>query len=274
MSTYITVSGYELSEQIYVGTRTAIYRAIRDRDRCPVVIKILREQFPSAHKVLQLRNHYSITHHLDLQGVAKTLALEPYQHSFALVTKDGGGISLQELIHRDGALGKSPQALALFLQLAIQIATALAGLYRHRIVHKDLKPANILFNSATQQIEIIDFSISSQLPRETPAIRNLTALEGTLAYIAPEQTGRMNRGIDYRSDFYALGVTFYELLTGQLPFTSTDPIELVHCHLAGKQVPAHQIQPEIPEVLSAIVDKLMAKNAEDRYQSALGVMRG
>jgi predicted ATPase/signal transduction histidine kinase/ActR/RegA family two-component response regulator/tRNA A-37 threonylcarbamoyl transferase component Bud32 len=271
MNTSISLTGYQIAAQIYAGTRTSVYRGIREQDRCPVVIKILQARFPNSQEILQLRNHYTITSNLDLPSIPKTLALETYQNSYALVTKDCGGISLQDLLEREGALGTNEQTLTLFLQIAIQVAAALAGLYQHRIIHKDIKPANILFNLETQQIKLIDFSISSLLPRETQAIQNITAIEGTLAYIAPEQTGRMNRGIDYRSDFYALGVTFYELLTGQLPFDSNDPIELVHCHLAQQPVLAHHIQPEIPVVLSNIVSKLMAKNAEHRYQNALGL---
>jgi predicted ATPase/signal transduction histidine kinase/DNA-binding NarL/FixJ family response regulator len=271
MNTKIDLTGYRTLALINVGNRTLIYRGIRERDRCPVVIKILQARFPSAQEVLQLRNHYTITSNLDLPSIPKTLALETYQNSYALITADSESISLKELLEREGALGVNPHKLTLFLEIAIQIAEALAGLYRHRIIHKDIKPANILFNPETNQISLIDFSISSLLPQETQSIQNLTTLEGTLAYIAPEQTGRMNRGIDYRSDFYALGISFYELLTGQLPFNSQDPLELVHCHLAQPAVIAHQIEPGIPVILSNIVSKLMAKNAENRYQNALAL---
>ena len=123
----------------------------------------------------------------------------------------------------------------------------------------------------SKQVKLIDFSIASLLPRETQEIQNPNVLEGTLAYLAPEQTGRMNRGIDYRADFYGLGVTLYELLTGELPFQSSDPLELLHCHIAKPPTPLTQLQPSLPAMVSAIVLKLMAKNAEDRYQSALGL---
>ncbi|WP_143857179.1 ATP-binding protein, partial [Nostoc sp. 'Peltigera membranacea cyanobiont' 213] len=154
---------------------------------------------------------------------------------------------------------------------AIALCNTLDILYRERIIHKDIKPANILINPQTKQVKLIDFSIASLLPRETQSLINPNVLEGTLAYISPEQTGRMNRGIDYRTDFYSLGVTFYELLTGVLPFPSNEPMELVHCHLAKTAPLVHEINPQIPPVLSEIVSKLMAKNAEDRYQSALGL---
>ncbi len=267
----IELAGYSITEQIYAGTRTSVYRGVRDRDQMPVAIKILQNPFPKSRELIQFRNQYTVTKNLNLPNVPITLALETYQNSYALVTEDCGGMSLQELLDREGGLGSSAQTLALFLQIAIQLADTLAGLYRDRVIHKDIKPANILFHPQTQQIKLIDFGISSLLPRETQAIQTVTALEGTLAYISPEQTGRMNRGIDYRSDFYSLGVTFYQLLTGQLPFSIKDPLELVHCHLARQPVLADQIKPEIPPILSQIINKLMAKNAEDRYQNALGL---
>ncbi|MEG4472032.1 AAA family ATPase, partial [Microcoleus sp. AT9_B5] len=148
---------------------------------------------------------------------------------------------------------------------------------QQRVIHKDIKPANILIHPETKQVKLIDFSISTLLPRETQQIQSINALEGTLAYLPPEQTGRMNRGIDYRSDYYSLGITWYELLTGNLPFKSDDPMELVHCHIA-KQPPqlgngewGTLNTEEIPQVLADLVMKLMAKNAEERYQSTLGI---
>ncbi|MEO1125511.1 MAG: AAA family ATPase [Cyanobacteria bacterium J06639_16] len=157
------------------------------------------------------------------------------------------------------------------LAIALQIAAILHDLYQNRVIHKDIKPGNILIHPESKQVKLIDFSIASLLPKETQEIQNPNVLEGTLAYLAPEQTGRMNRGIDYRADFYGLGVTLYELLTGELPFQSEDPLGLVHCHIAKSPVPPHQINKTIPTMVSDIVLKLMAKNAEDRYQSALGL---
>ncbi len=270
---------YQITEQLYLGNRTLVYRAIRKCDRQPVVIKLLRNSFPDFNELLQFRHQYAIAKNFDLPNVVKTLALESYQHSYILVMKDYGGISLKKLLEKSPGqgtkstivFGNNPLTIITFLNIAIQVATALDGLYRHQVIHKDLKPANILINPETQQVKLTDFSISSLLPRETLDIRHATALEGTLAYISPEQTGRMNRGIDYRSDFYAFGVTCYELLTGQLPFVSEDPMELIHCHLAKQPRPIRQLQPAIPPVLADIVSKLMAKNAENRYQSALGI---
>src|SRR6476620_7980049 len=259
------VSGYHLGEQLYCGSRTLVYRAIRETDRLPVVIKLLNRDYPSFSELLQFRNQYTIAKNLRLPGVVEPYNLESYRHSYALVMEDFGGISLRDYAQ------ERKLTLAEILEIAIQITDILDGLYRNRVIHKDIKPANVLIHPETKQIKLIDFSIASLLPRETQEIQNPNVLEGTLAYISPEQTGRMNRGIDYRTDFYSVGVTFYELLTGELPFQSNDPMELVHCHIAEAAPLVHEINPQIPYVLSEIVSKLMAKNAEDRYQSALGL---
>ena len=225
------ISGYHLVEELYCGSRTLVYRAIRETDQIPVVIKLLNRDYPSFSELLQFRNQYTIAKNLHLPGVVKAYSLEFYRNSYALVMEDFGGISLRDYAQ------KRSLTLAEILAIGLQLADILDGLYRHRIIHKDIKPANVLIHPETKQIKLIDFSIASLLPRETQEIQNPNVLEGTLAYISPEQTGRMNRGIDYRTDFYSLGVTFYELLTGQLPFQDDDPMELLHCHIA-KQPPA------------------------------------
>ncbi|MEG3929357.1 AAA family ATPase [Microcoleus sp. D3_18a_C4] len=266
--------GYQINEQIYAGNRTVVYRARRSSDRQPVVIKLLRNDFPRFHELVHFRNQFVITKNLELPGTIKAYSLETYHNQYALVMEDFGGISLCSYLASLVFASKEPLEgwpVNEFLPIGIQIANSLDGLYRHHVIHKDLKPANILINPASKQVKLIDFSIASLLPRQTQEIQNPNLLEGTLAYISPEQTGRMNRGIDYRTDFYSLGVTFYELLTRQLPFQSDDPIELVHCHLAKQPIPVHHLNKSVPLVLSEIVSKLMAKNAEDRYQSALGL---
>jgi serine/threonine protein kinase len=266
-------AGYSIGAEIYTGTRTSIYRGIRESELYPVTIKLLRSQFPNLDRLMQFRHQYDIGKNLDLPTVIKTLALEPCQNSYAptILEDFNNSSSLKSYLDISGALGEQPGTLIAFLQIVIQIADALEGLYHHRIVHKDIKPANILINPETLQIKLIDFSIASQLPKEVPEINNTNLLAGTLPYMSPEQTGRMNRGIDYRSDFYALGVTCYELLTGKLPFISSDPMEIVHSHLAKLPVPVERLNANIPPMLSQIVSKLMSKNAEDLYQNALGL---
>ncbi|MEP6490289.1 trifunctional serine/threonine-protein kinase/ATP-binding protein/sensor histidine kinase [Microcoleus vaginatus GB2-A3] len=266
--------GYHINEQIYVGNRTLVYRGLRTSNGEPVVIKLLRNDFPRFNELVHFRNQYVIAKNLEIPGSVKAYSLENYHNHYALVMEDFGGISLSSYLARLAVESKEPlEGLPIneFLPIAIQIANALDGLYRHHVIHKDLKPANILINPTSKEVKLIDFSIASLLPRETQEIQNPNVLEGTLPYISPEQTGRMNRGIDYRTDFYSLGVTFYELLTGKLPFQTDDPIDLVHCHLAKQPIPASSVNKSVPLVLSEMVSKLMAKNAEARYQSALGL---
>ncbi|MEG4133085.1 AAA family ATPase, partial [Microcoleus sp. Pol11C1] len=266
--------GYHINEQIYAGNRTLVYRGIRTENGQPVAIKLLRNDFPRFNELVHFRNQYVIAKNLDIPGSVKAYSLETYRNHYALVMEDFGGISLSSYLARLAAKSQEPlEGLPVneFLPVAIQIASALDGLYRHRVIHKDLKPANILINPVTKEVKLIDFSIASLLPRQTQEIHNPNVLEGTLPYISPEQTGRMNRGIDYRTDFYSLGVTFYELLTGKLPFQTDDPMDLVHCHLAKQPIPASILNQSVPLVLSEMVSKLMAKNAEERYQSAIGL---
>ena len=277
----VDVPGYGIGERIYTSARTLVYRGWREADQTPVAIKLLKNSYPSLIELAQFRNQYLIAKILNVPGIVRIYSLESCQNRPALILEDFGGIPLKEYTtFRSKGLSETgnqenfshlhPNFLTEFLQIAIALADILADLYHHQIIHKDIKPANILINPTTKQVKLIDFSIASLLSRVNQVSTSPTVLEGTLAYLSPEQTGRMNRGIDYRTDFYSLGVTFYELLTGQLPFQSDDLMELVHCHLA-KQPPPLRNREEIPQILCDIVMKLMAKNAEDRYQSALGL---
>ncbi|MFN6478947.1 AAA family ATPase [Nostoc sp. DedQUE07] len=266
VSTFVKIPGYRLTEELYNGSRTLVYRGYRETDSLAIVIKLLKNPYPSFGELLSFRTQYTIAKNLNSPLIVQTYSLEPYQNGYALVMEDFGGISLKEWKFTGNL-----QSLQEFLEIAIALCDTLNLLYHERIIHKDIKPSNILINPETKQVKLIDFSIASLLPRETQTLVNPNVLEGTLAYISPEQTGRMNRGIDYRTDFYSLGVTFYELLTGELPFASNDPMELVHSHIAKIAPLVHEVNSEISSVLSKIVSKLMAKNAEDRYQNVLGL---
>ncbi|MDM8557374.1 ATP-binding sensor histidine kinase [Candidatus Parabeggiatoa sp. HSG14] len=259
------LSGYQMTEKLYDGTRTLIYRALRETDSQRVVIKFLKNEYPTFNELVQFRNQYTIAKNLDIDGIVHPYALETYHNGFAFIMEEVEAISLYEYIT------DNPLTLKDFFNVAIVIVKTLEALYQNRVIHKDIKPQNILIHPETQQIKLIDFSISSLLPRETQEIQSPNVLEGTLAYLSPEQTGRMNRGIDYRTDFYSLGVTFYELLTGQLPFQSDDPMELVHCHIAQTPTPPMQVNATIPSVVNDLILKLMAKTTEERYQSAFGI---
>jgi len=264
----VELLGYQILDQLYVGTKTLVYRCQHEANAQPVVIKLLQNKYPSFSELVRFRNQYIIAKALSLPNIVQHYRLEPYHNGYALIMEDFGGISLKQWMEGRRSPPRSSQFLDDFFNIAIQLAQILDRLYHHRVIHKDIKPSNILINPKKQQVKLIDFSIASLLPQETQEIQNLNILEGTLTYISPEQTGRMNRRIDYRTDFYSLGVTFYELLTGQVPFQSDDPSELVHSHIAKVASAVHVLNPEIPAALAAIVSKLMAKNAEDRYQSA------
>ncbi|MEH2049099.1 trifunctional serine/threonine-protein kinase/ATP-binding protein/sensor histidine kinase [Nostoc sp.] len=271
LDTLYSFPGYRITEQLYSGSKTLVYRGIREEDKKSVILKLMRNEYPTFAEIAQFRNQYIITKNLDIPGIVKTYSLENYRNSYVLVMEDFGGIPLQDWRLEDKGKKENWLSLNEFFPIAIKITSTLERLHRDRIIHKDIKPANILINPTTDEIKLIDFSIATLLPREVQFLTNTNILEGTLAYISPEQTGRMNRGIDYRTDFYSLGITFFQLLTGKLPFTSKDPTELVYSHIAKQPLKASRINSNIPQILSDIISKLMAKNAEDRYQSALGL---
>ncbi|MBD2487734.1 ATP-binding sensor histidine kinase [Aulosira sp. FACHB-615] len=263
VSTFIP--GYEIFEKIHDSPKTRVYRAEQKETHTPVAIKLLNTEYPQFQDLILFRNQYSITRHLEHPNIVKCYSLETYGNSYALILEDFGGISLSQ--YTQG------QILSLddFFKVAIAVTQALEFLYQNRIIHKDINPNNILINPTTKEVKIIDFSISSLLPKENSEIKSPNILEGTLAYISPEQTGRMNRGIDYRTDFYSLGVTFYQLLTGKLPFNSQNPLELIHCHLAKEAINPKTINSALPSILAEMIMKLMAKTAEERYQTARGI---
>jgi diguanylate cyclase (GGDEF)-like protein len=258
----IPISEYEILEKIHEGIETVIYRGKRKQE--PVAIKLLKSEYPTLEEITRLRHEYKVLKDLTIKGVVKPYSLEKYQNGFALILEDFGGQSLSQIL-RSRKLTISECLLG-----AIALAEILIDLYQVAIIHKDIKPSNIIINVETGQVKLTNFGFSSRLCLEKQTISNPNLLEGTLAYMAPEQTGRMNRSIDYRTDFYSLGVTLYEMLTLTLPFTSHDPSELVHCHVAKQAVPPYLLF-QIPKAVSDIVMKLLAKNAEERYQSAAGL---
>lgn len=266
----IVLSGYQIIAPIYESAKSIVYRGIRQQDNQPVIFKMLKHNYPTPSELTHYKQEYEIASNLNIQGVIKAYSLQEYQRRLVIILEDFGGTSLKMLIN-DPVEAKNIASLPNFLHIAIKIAEILGNIHAANIIHKDINPANILFNQETGQVKIIDFGISTVFTRENPTLKSPNVLEGTLAYISPEQTGRMNRFLDYRSDFYSLGITFYQLLTGQLPFTTNDALELVHCHIAKQPEPPHQIDPEIPKPVSDIVMKMIAKTAENRYQSAFGI---
>ncbi|MBD2060468.1 PAS domain S-box protein [Oculatella sp. FACHB-28] len=266
----IALPDIEIQTQIYSSANSLVYRGSRMSDGTPVILKVLKEDYPTASELIRYQQEYKITRSLNLEGVIKVYDQLAYGRSLVMLLEDFGGESLEKL-RRQSPERYCSMPLVELLRLAIQLTKILGSIHAANIVHKDINPNNIVLNPVTGVVKIIDFSISTRFSHTTPGFKNPNVLEGTLAYTSPEQTGRMNRMLDYRTDFYSLGATLYELLTGQLPFVTDDVLTLVHCHIAKQPVPPHEVNPAIPAIVSDIVLKLMAKNAEDRYQSATGI---
>ncbi|HSD21410.1 MAG TPA: AAA family ATPase [Anaeromyxobacter sp.] len=255
---------YTVTETVWKDGRKALYRAIRVADHVPVVLKTLEPERCRPRDLERLRHEHEIANALDVRAVVKPLALETYQGLPVLVLEDFGGRSLDRVI-------AAPMATDTFLDLAVRIAGAVAELHRHGVIHRDLKPENILVDPSTLEVKLADLGLATRLPREQQAARPPPLIEGSLPYMSPEQTGRMNRAVDSRTDLYSLGVTFYQMLTGRLPFAAGDPLEWVHCHVARAPPAVSQLVPDVPAAIERIVMKLLAKIADDRYQTARGL---
>ncbi len=260
----MTVSPGHAPETLWEDGEFVLSRGVWDGELFPLLAVRPSSPQPSPETLARLQHAHALREELDPAWAARPLRLEPRQGRLTLLCEDPGGEPLLRLIGQ-------PLEIASFLRLAIGVATALAQVHQRGLIHKDIKPANVLVNSVTGQAWLIGFGIASRLPRERQPSSPPEVIAGTLAYMAPEQTGRMNRSIDARSDLYALGVTFYEMLTGELPFAASDAMEWVHCHIARQPASPGERVAGIPGPLSAIVMKLLAKNAEDRYQTAAGL---
>ncbi len=259
------IKGYKILGTLYQTPNTILYRGLRLLDNLPVMLKCPYSERPSLKILADLQHEYFLLKQLNIPGIIKPYALIQQGHLTVLVLEDIDGQTLKSFLQ------EKPLELDVFFTIALQLVYALTELHQQHIIHKDIKPANIIIEPHTLLIKLADFSIASQLLEETQGYNNLHLLEGSLAYISPEQTGRMNRSIDYRTDFYALGVTFYEMLAGHLPFDATDILELVHCHLAKSPAPLSSLPLNIPTMLSQIIIKLMSKMPEERYASARGL---
>jgi serine/threonine protein kinase len=246
------------------GADFALYRG-RERGNSMPILAVAAEQL-SPQALRRLENEYSLATELDATWAARPLALTRHQRRTALILRDPGGELLDRMIEQHK--GKQID-LTLFLRIAIGLAATVGQAHRQGLIHKDVKPENVIVDDAGH-VWLTGFGIASRLPRERQAPAPPESIARTLAYMAAEQTGRMNRSVDTRSDLYSLGVTLYQMLTGALPFAAADPLEWVHCHIARQPI-APVDRCTVPEPLSAIIMKLLAKNAEERYQTAAGL---
>ena len=260
-----TLGGYDVFGRFPSGPDHVWYRGCRQQDQALVLLKRPQVGFRTAQAGARLRNEAEMACRLSLPGVLKTYGIEGPAHDPVLVLEDIGGSCLKHLAEARKI------GLQEFLETAIVLADTLHGLHTQGVIHKDINPFHIIVNPKTGQVRLTGFGVASVLPREDLRIHHPDLIEGTLAYISPEQTGRINRPLDYRTDFYSLGVTLYEVLTGERPFPVTAPADIIHAHIAMNPVPPHMAHPAIPAVVSLIVTKLLEKNADNRYQSGLGL---
>ncbi|HFE45739.1 MAG TPA: serine/threonine-protein kinase PknK, partial [Nannocystis exedens] len=251
--------GYTLGETLHSGSRSTVYRATRHRDGRQVILKVACEQPPGPSVLADYRREHRLSTSVEGQHLTRVHTLIETDRLVALVLDDYSGIPLADL-------EPQPLPLPLFYEVALGLVAAVAELHSQQVIHCDIKPSNALVEPDSGAIKLTDLSLA--LTFEEATLRPPT-LAGTLAYMAPEQTGRIARGIDHRSDLYALGITLYELLAGHPPFADRDAAEIIHAHLAQRPEPLHTLG--VPAQLSAIIDKLLAKEPDDRYQSAYGL---
>ena len=260
----LTLPGFWIYEELYYGEKSIVYRA--DKDGKSLIVKALQNEYPGVTELAAFHNEYELLKSITHPGIVKVVGVEKYENSFVILFEDIKGKALSHLM-RNGKVFSLPQILS----IAIKLAQAIGEIHKANIVHRDIKPHNIVFNERSGELNIIDFGSASQLSRQNSFIPLNTSLEGTLTYISPEQTGRMNRTVDYRTDFYSLGITIYELLVGEYPFLYSDPMELVHAHIA--RIPTSpKVRNNTPKAMSDIVMKLIEKNPEDRYQNINGLI--
>ncbi|MCA9657246.1 MAG: AAA family ATPase, partial [Myxococcales bacterium] len=258
------LAGYTTREVVHEGAKSEIHRATRDADGRQVILKIPRAGALTHQRLAELRHEHYVASRLKNEGVVEVLALEERGAHPFLVFEDFGGVSLDRAFA--GKIG-----LASFYRVALQICDALVHIHGCGVIHKDIKPHNILISQRTGTVKITDLAIASLLTNEASSLAPAAHLVGTIAYMAPEQTGRIGQGIDTRADLYALGVTFFELLSGRRPFPQTEPMELIHAHIAREPPRLVDVEPSVGPELSAVVARLLAKNPDERYRSALSL---
>src|SRR5438552_9471199 len=251
-------------EPLWEDGEFVLSRRVGNGELAPLLVVTPASEQPAPGSLQHLEHSYALRDELEPAWAARPRELVRHHGRATLLLEDPGGELLARLLGQ-------PWEVTPFLRVAIGLAVALGRLHARGLIHKGVKPGNILVSTATGEVWLTGFGIASHLPRERQAPAPPEVIAGTLAYMAPEQTGRMNRLIDSRSDLYAYGVTLYQMLTGALPFTAADPMEWIHCHVARPPVPPSERVNGIPAAISALVSKLLSKNAEDRYQTAGGV---
>ena len=261
------IGNYRIIESLSETKELLICRAEQQNDTHTCLIKLLKAEHSTQGSIARFKQEYNIIKSINLESVIKAYGLIQVDAGYALILEDFKGTTLKKWL---GNVSLSD--IALFLKIAIKLAETLGYLHDMNIVHRDINPANILINPATYRIKLTHFALSTRFTDENRDIYNPGIIEGTLAYMSPEQTGRMNRQVDYRTDLYSLGITFYEMLSSTVPFKFNDPLELIHAHIAKKPVELAALKATVPVILSRIIMKLLSKTADERYQNSFGLM--
>ena len=262
------IPGFRISAIVHESGPKIIYRAVSAAGD-EIILKTLRAEYPRKEDAAEIRREFRILSQLRIPGVIRARSLVPYAAGNVAMEMEPFGRSLADII---AERQRTPLPLPIVLPLVIKLARTLGEVHEQDLIHKNVVPRNVLVDLGTGDVRLIDFGICSELSHERQSARLAPRLEGSLPYLAPEQTGRTGRDVDYRADYYSFGVMLFELLTGTLPFTARDPLEWVHRHISQKPPAAHEVNPDVPPSLSAIVSKLMSKSAEDRYQSTYGLI--
>ncbi|HVE09349.1 MAG TPA: serine/threonine-protein kinase, partial [Paraburkholderia sp.] len=257
----MTIANCQIIDRIGATAGSDLHRG-RLTDGTPVLLK-LAAQYADETQAARLKREYLLLQSLGVAGVARPLAWVDERAGSAVIVEDFAGELLEALLAREPRFD-----VTLCLRIAHHLAVALAGIDAARVIHRDIRPANILVEPATGEVLLVDFSMATEA---NAVSTHAAAAAGDWAYVSPEQTGRMNRSVDYRSDCYLMGVVLYRMLTGRLPFQASDPLEWTHCHIARMPIPPAEVAPHVPQPVSDIVMKLLAKLPEDRYQSAQGL---
>jgi len=257
--------GYTLDGTVRLEESAGVYRGASDEGR-RVIVKVLRSQQPSPRELAELRHAYELGRELDSPAAVRTLAWESSSNRLALVFEDTGGRFLDELLNGPMEVGRA-------LNLATGIAEALSDIHSRGVIHKDIRPENLVVDPETGHVRLTDFALASRGESEHASLPRPSPVLGSLPYLSPEQTGRMDRPLDARTDLYSAGVVLYQVFTGQLPFHADDPLGWIHSHLARTPRPPVELQPQLPSVVSGLIMRLLAKAPEDRYQTAQGLLR-
>lgn len=257
---------YKVIEKIFESKKTKIYRAYSAKLQCNVIIKLLRESHPSASELTRFKQEFDIQSNLNIEGVVKCYDVEKYNNTLCIILEDFEGVSISDMIKANGAF-----SIKDFLDMSVQMAKIIGDIHKNNIIHLDIKPHNMLYNSRLKKVKIIDFGGSTKLPRESTVVSKSKIIGGTYKYIAPEQTGFLNYPVDYRADLYSLGASFYHMITGKHVFELEGEMELINAHAARLPIPPIDINEKIPPVINEIILKLLKKNPSERYISAYGL---